>query len=144
MANLLLTVIKSPDRFDDLKPYLATANVVRQLEPEFTEGKSDGEIQEQMLQPSIARLKENFEKLNAHVTDEGIELSQLELLNMNRESVEMDEESASDDAMSIDMFQLDLGDKSNMFTAAFTSLGEGTDLHLFELVITYPRVKPRN
>jgi len=144
LANLLMTVIKSPDRFDDLKPYMATADVVRKLEPEFTKEKSDVEIEEQMLQSSFTRLKENFEKLNAHVTKEGIELSELELLNITRESVEVDKEAGSDGAVSIDIFQLDLGDKSNMFTGAFTILGQGADLYLFELVISYPRVKTRN
>lgn len=143
LANLIISVIKSPESFSDLGVYMATVDVVRKLEPDFTKGKSDGEVDDRMLQPSIMRMKENFEKLNVHLTDNGVDLSQLELLNINRESVEVESEEDASDVMSIDLFQLDLADKSNMFSAAFTTLGQGKDLYMFELIITYPQVKPR-
>jgi len=143
LANLIISVIKSPESFSDLAAYMATVDVVRKLEPDFTQGKSDDEVDDQMLQPSIMRMKENFEKLNVHLKENGVDFSQLELLNINRESMEIGAEEDAKDVMSIDLFQLDLADKSNMFSAAFTTLGQGKDLYVFELIITYPKVKPR-
>jgi len=144
LSMVILEVVKDTGSFSRLKPYLSTIDILKILAPGEIGDRNQNEVVETVIKPSHLRLKNNFHKLHRHVSSEGVDFSQLEILNFTREPVEIGSENGVPDNVKMWIFKLDLADRKHMFSGVFTITEHNKELFILELITSIPKVKPRS